>query len=159
MTWWFKEFQYIRIWFHGCFLFFSLLLPSVCDNNYSLYEPNTVSRLLSHRETLEYEERPRSHLSSRTIIPINPLSADGSSAGPALPKRSSLSRSDVQHHVKPPPLLFFWRKTLKEPAMVARSCFVALWEQQWLFCNEIICQDYRGRPLQQEGNAAQTLIC
>lgn len=76
--------------------------PTLCPD-FSL-----TGRRSSMRSVLRcVTERPGSHLSSRIIIPINPLSADGSSAGPALPKRSSLSRSDVQHHVKPPPLLFF----------------------------------------------------
>lgn len=144
-------------------VFPTLLLPSVCDNSYLLYEPNTVSRLLSHREKLEYEERVTerlpSHLSFPIIIPINRLSADGFSAGPVLPKRSSLSPQWCAASRKTTSAVVFLKENPENPAMVARSCFVALWEQQWLFCNEIICQDYRGRPLQQEGNAAQTLIC
>lgn len=70
-----------------------------CDNNYLLHEPNTASRLLSQGDArvwgtffgVSRSAQASRLISFRVIIPINPLSADGFSAGPALPKRSSLS--------------------------------------------------------------------
>lgn len=60
---------------------------------------NTASRLLSQGDArvwgtffgVSRSAQASRLISFRVIIPINPLSADGFSAGPALPKRSSLS--------------------------------------------------------------------